>query len=156
MRAATSLETRFSAMISVEEALERILSYVSVLEPEEKRILDALGQVLAEDVASGLDIPPLDNTAMDGYAVRAADTAGATPDNPVRLRVAGELAAGHLYEGEVATGAAVRIMTGAPMPTGADAVVPFEETNESGAHAFGHFSKAVDSVLGCKAARPGG
>jgi len=142
-------------MISVEEALERILSYVSVLEPEEKRILDALGQVLAEDVTSSIDIPPLDNTAMDGYAVRATDTAGATPERPVRLRVAGELAAGHLYEGEVEPGAAVRIMTGAPMPAGADAVVPFEETNESGTHAFGRFSKAVDSVLVCKAARPG-
>ena len=142
-------------MISVEEALERILSYVSVLEPEEKRILDALGQVLAEDVTSSIDIPPLDNTAMDGYAVRATDTAGATPERPVRLRVAGELAAGHLYEGEVEPGAAVRIMTGAPMPAGADAVVPFEDTNESGAHAFGRFSKAVDSVLVCKAARPG-
>ncbi len=69
-------------MISVEEALERILSYVSVLEPEEKPILDALGQVLAEDVTSDIDIPPLDNTAMDGYAVRAADTAGATPRAP--------------------------------------------------------------------------
>ena len=142
-------------MISVEEALERILSYVSVLEPEEKPILDALGQVLAEDVASDIDIPPLDNTAMDGYAVRAADTAGASPKSPVSLRVVGELAAGHVYDGEVAPGAAVRIMTGAPLPPGADAVVPFEDTQESGAHDFGRFSKAVDSVLVCKTARPG-
>ena len=65
-------------MISVEEALERILSYVAPLDIEEKPILDALGQVVAEDVVSGIDIPPLDNTAMDGYAVRAADTAGAS------------------------------------------------------------------------------
>jgi molybdopterin molybdotransferase len=142
-------------MISVEEALERILGYVSVLRPEDKPILEALGQVLAEDVTSGIDIPPLDNTAMDGYAVRAVDTAGATPESPVRLRVAGELAAGHLYEGEVEPGAAVRIMTGAPIPAGADAVVRFEDTNESGAHAFGRFSKSVDSVLICKAARKG-
>jgi len=142
-------------MISVEEALERILSYVSVLEPEEKPILDALGQVLAEDVTSDIDIPPLDNTAMDGYAVRAADTAGATPESPVHLQVLGELAAGYLYEGEVGPGTAVRIMTGAPLPPGADAVVPFEDTHESGAHAFGRFSKAVDSVLVCKAVRSG-
>jgi len=142
-------------MISVEEALERILSYVSVLEPEEKPILDALGQVLAEDITSDLDIPPLDNTAMDGYAVRAADTAGATRDSSVSLQVIGELAAGHVYEGSVTPGAAVRIMTGAPLPPGADAVVPFEDTNESGSHAFGRFSKAVDSVLVYKAARPG-
>jgi len=142
-------------MISVEDALERILSYVSALEPEEKPILDALGQVLAEDVTSEIDIPPLDNTAMDGYAVRAADTAGATPESPVLLQVVGELAAGYLYEGEVAPGTAVRIMTGAPLPPGADAVVPFEDTHESGVHAFGRFSKAVDSVLVCKAVRPG-
>jgi molybdopterin molybdotransferase len=142
-------------MISVEEALERILSYVSVLEPEEKPILDALGQVLAEDITSDIDIPPLDNTAMDGYAVRAADTAGATPESPVHLQVLGELAAGYLYEGEVGPGTAVRIMTGAPLPPGADAVVPFEDTRESGAHAFGRFSKAVDSVLVCKAVRSG-
>ena len=142
-------------MISVEEALERILSYVSVLEPEEKPVLDALGQVLAEDVTSDIDIPPLDNTAMDGYAVRAADTAGATAESPVRLQVAGELAAGYLDEGQVAPGTAVRIMTGAPLPPGADAVVPFEDTHESGSHDFGRFSKAADSVLICKAARPG-
>ncbi len=142
-------------MISVEEALERILSYVSVLEPEEKPTLDALGQVLAEDVTSHIDIPPLDNTAMDGYAVRAADVVDATPENPTQLRVVGELAAGYVHEGEVAPGTAVRIMTGAPLPPGADAVVRFEDTNESGSHAFGHFSKAVDSVLICKAVRPG-
>jgi molybdopterin molybdotransferase len=142
-------------MISVEEALERILGSVSVLEPEEKPILDALGQVLAEDVTSDIDIPPLDNTAMDGYAVCAADTAGATPESPVSLRVVGELAAGYLYQGEVEPGSAVRIMTGAPLPPGADAVVPFEDTQESGSHAFGRFSKAVDSVLVCKAAQSG-
>jgi molybdopterin molybdotransferase len=142
-------------MISVEEALDRILSYVSVLDPEEKPVLDALGQVLAEDVRSHIDIPPLDNTAMDGYAVRAADITGATPENPTRLRVVGELAAGYLHEGEVSAGTAVRIMTGAPLPPGADAVVPFEDTNESGSHDFGRFSKAVDSVLICKAVRLG-
>jgi molybdopterin molybdotransferase len=142
-------------MISVEEALERILSYVSVLEPEEKPLLEALGQVLAEDITSEIDIPPLDNTAMDGYAVRAADTAGATPENPISLRVLGELAAGYLYEGEVGPGTAVRIMTGAPVPPGADAVVPFEDTHESGSHTFGRFDKTVDSVLICKPARSG-
>ena len=117
-------------MISVEEALERILSHVTLLPVEEKPILDALGQVVAEDVVSGIDIPPLDNTAMDGYAVRAADTAGAGEHSPVTLRVVGELAAGYLFDGSVEPGTAVRIMTGAPMPAGADAVVPFEETDE--------------------------
>jgi molybdopterin molybdotransferase len=133
-------------VINVEEALERILSYVHVLEPEEKPLLDALGQVLAEDIVASYDVPPLDNTAMDGYAVRAVDTDGASPENPVRLRVLGELAAGHLYEGTVAPGTALRIMTGAPIPAGADAVVPFEETDEPSGRDFGSFAKPVESV----------
>ena len=139
-------------MISVEEALERILSYVTLLEPEEKPILDALGQVLADDIISDINIPPLDNTAMDGYAVRAADTAGAHDASPVTLRVIGELAAGYLFDGEVAAGAAVRIMTGAPMPRGADAVVPFEETDEPTGRTFGSFAKSRDVVGILKAA----
>ena len=118
------------AMISVEDALERILAHVGRLEPEDRPLLDTLGQLLAEDVAAGFDIPPLDNTAMDGYAVRAADTEGAGEASPVRLRVTGDLAAGYLFEGEVTPGTAVRIMTGAPIPRGADAIVPFEETDE--------------------------
>jgi molybdopterin molybdotransferase len=117
-------------MISVEQALERILERVTILDPEDRPLLEALGQVLAEDVAAQFDIPPLDNTAMDGYAVRAADTRGAAPDAPVQLRVTGEVAAGYVFQGSVEAGAAVRIMTGAPIPSGADAVVPFEETDE--------------------------
>lgn len=119
------------SMISVEEALERILSYVHVLEPETKPIEQALGQVLAEDVRSPLSIPPLPNTAMDGYAVKAADTTGASDSNPIELKVIGELAAGYIFEGEVGQGEAVRIMTGAPIPDGADGIVPFEETSET-------------------------
>ena len=91
-------------------------------------MLEAQGQVLAEDVVAPFSIPPLDNTAMDGYAVIAASTAGASDDRPVTLRVVGELAAGYVYNGRVEPGTAVRIMTGAPIPTGADAIVPFEET----------------------------
>src|SRR5712692_5911354 len=119
-------------MISVEEALERILVHAYRLEPEGRPILEALGQVLAEDVVAPFSIPPLDNTAMDGYAVIAASTEGATEERPVTLRVTGELAAGYVYEGSVEPGTAVRIMTGAPMPAGADSIVPFEETDESG------------------------
>ena len=133
-------------MITVDEALERILSYVDVLEPEEKPLLEALGQVLAEDVSSGFDIPPLDNTAMDGYAVRAEDTRGASPDSPVQLRVTGELAAGYVFEGAVAAGATVRIMTGAPVPAGADAIVPFEETDEP-FHKAPERSQQVDATV---------
>ena len=142
-------------MISVEEALERILSYVSVLAAVEQPILESVGQVVAEDVVSGMDIPPYDNTAMDGYAVQAADTTGTTLEQPVRLKVIGELAAGYLYDGDVTPGTAVRIMTGAPMPRGADAVVPFEETDEPEGRAFGSFAKSRDVVGVLKAAAAG-
>ncbi len=142
-------------MISVEEALERILSHVTLLPVEEKPILDALGQVVTENIVSGIDIPPLDNTAMDGYAVRATDTAGAGEHSPVTLRVIGELAAGYLFEGSVEPGTAVRIMTGAPMPDGADAVVPFEETDEPSGRAFGAFAKSRSVVGVLKAADAG-
>jgi molybdopterin molybdotransferase len=120
------------SMIPVEEARARILAYCSALEVEERPLLEALGQTLAEDAVAGFSIPPLDNTAMDGYAVIAADTAGASEQAPVELWVVGELAAGYVYDGEVTPGTAVRIMTGAPMPRGADSIVPFEETDETG------------------------
>lgn len=142
-------------MISVEEALERILSYVRTLAPEEKPILDALGQVLVDDIVSEIDIPPLDNTAMDGYAVIAADTVRASEATPVTLRVAGELAAGYVFDGIVGAGTAVRIMTGAPIPRGADAVVPFEETDEPAGREFGSFAKSRDVVGIMKAAEAG-
>jgi len=142
-------------MISVDEALERILSYVSVLEPEEKPILEALSQVLAEDVIAPFNIPPLDNSAMDGYAVQAASTVGASRSSPVELQVVGELAAGYVFEGEVTPGTAVRIMTGAPVPRGADAVVPFEETEEA-AHKAPTTARRIDEgVRILTEARPG-
>ncbi len=142
-------------MISVEEARERILSYFHRLEPETVPLLDALGRVLDEDVTATFDIPPLDNTAMDGYAVRAADTAGASEGTPAELRVTGEVAAGYIYDGEVEPGAAVRIMTGAPIPRGADAVVPFEETDESGMAAPAATGRLNGRVRVYKAAQPG-
>jgi molybdopterin molybdotransferase len=142
-------------VLSVEEALEKILGYVHVLDAEEKPLLDALGQVLAEDVTAESPIPPLDNTAMDGYAVRAVDTEGATSQTPRRLAVAGELAAGAVYEGDLQPGTAIRIMTGAPMPRGADAVVPFEDTDEPEGREFGTFAKPVESVAVFHAVKKG-
>jgi molybdopterin molybdotransferase len=142
-------------MISVEEARGRILAVVERLPAVAMPLAEALGQVLAEDVTSPITIPPLDNTAMDGYAVRAADTDGATPDSPVTLRVIGEVAAGYIYDGEVEPGTAVRIMTGAPIPRGADSVVPFEETDETAGRVFGRFAKGRDHVGVFKAALPG-
>ena len=117
-------------MISVEEARARILEVFAVLPGVEVGLDAALGLVLAEDVVAGFAIPPLANTAMDGYAVRADDTAGASRAAPRDLKVIGYLPAGSLWDGAVAPGEALRIMTGAPIPAGADAVVPFEETDE--------------------------
>ena len=117
-------------MISVEEALSKILDFVKVLEKEEKPLLDCLGQVLAEDVYSPFDVPPQDNSAMDGYAVQSKSIAGATYEHPRTLRVVGQVAAGCVSDLKVETGAAVRIMTGAFVPHGADVVVPFEDTDE--------------------------
>jgi molybdopterin molybdotransferase len=117
-------------MLSVEDALERILGYVSPLEAEERSLLEALGQTLAEDVTSPLDLPPMDNSAMDGFAVRFADTVGASATNPVELPVIGYIAAGSLPDRDLQPGTAIRIMTGAPIPPGTDAVVPFEDTDE--------------------------
>jgi molybdopterin molybdotransferase len=117
-------------MISVEEALEKILSQVQVLETEEKPILDCLGQVLAENVYSDIDVPPLANASMDGYAVMAENTRTASAVNPRVLSVVGELAAGALPLHPIKKGEALRIMTGAPIPQGADAVVKFEDTDE--------------------------
>ena len=124
-------------MLSVEEARERVLGYFDVLEPETKPILEADGQVLAEDVEAHFDIPPLDNSAMDGYALRTEDIRGASEASAVSLRVTGSVAAGQLPSGSVEPGTAIRIMTGAPIPDGADAVVPFEDTDEVDRRASG-------------------
>lgn len=117
-------------MISVDEALDRVLSFINALEEERKPLLECLGQVLAEDIYSSSAVPPYDNSAMDGYAVQAESIKGASPKQPRVLRVIGEVAGGSVTEQEVVSGTAIRIMTGAPIPKGADTVVPFEETDE--------------------------
>ena len=116
-------------MRTVDEHRARVLGLVRPLEPVDLPLLGALGHVLAEDVRAATDLPAWDNSAMDGYAVHAADLAGATPDTPVALRVAADLPAGAATEVAVEPGTAARIMTGAPMPGGADAVVPVEATD---------------------------
>jgi molybdopterin molybdotransferase len=114
-------------MLSVEQALEQILEAFHPLESERVNIIEALGRVLAQDIHADVDIPPHSNSSMDGYAVLAADTAGASQDAPARLRVLEDLAAGYVTETEVTSGTAIRIMTGAPIPPGADAVVKVED-----------------------------
>lgn len=117
-------------MISVEEALGKVLGFVDVLEEEERSLLDCSGQVLAEDIYAPFDVPPHDNSAMDGYAVQAESIRGASYERPRILRVVGEVAAGHVTGLKVELGTCVRIMTGASLPEGADTVVPFEATDE--------------------------
>jgi molybdopterin molybdotransferase len=117
-------------MLSVEEALDKILHEINILEEETVPVLDSLGQVLAEDIISDINVPPLDNSAMDGYAVRSKDTKGASGKSPIFLRVIDTVLAGSISKYEVVAGTAVRIMTGAPVPQGADSVVQFENTDE--------------------------
>lgn len=124
-------------MITVEEASAQVLSRIPVLEAERVPLLESLGRVLAEDVISDIDVAPFDNSAMDGYAVRYADVAGASESTPVTLKVIEHIPAGVEPQRTVAPGQASRIMTGAPVPAGADAVVKVEVTrageNDGGA-----------------------
>jgi molybdopterin molybdotransferase len=116
-------------MDTVDGYLAEILAAIRPLAPRELSLEDADGGVLAEDITAQWPLPSFDNSAMDGYAVRAADIAAATRAAPVTLPVAGEIAAGDTGEHQLAPGSCLRIMTGAPMPAGADAVVPVELTD---------------------------
>jgi molybdopterin molybdotransferase len=116
-------------VISVEQHLDRILSTVRVIRPFELGVLDAQGCVLAEDVTARAPLPGFTNSAMDGYAVHAADVAAATESDPVVLPVVNDIAAGNTNALSLAEGQTMRIMTGAPLPRGADAVVPVESTD---------------------------
>jgi molybdopterin molybdotransferase len=131
-------------MIPLADVQREILGAVAPLSPVTVPVRDALGLATTRDVIAGEAVPPFANTAMDGYAVRASDTAGAGPEAPVRLAVAGELPAGRAPEQPVGEGEAIRIMTGAPMPDGADAVVMVEYTERDG-----------DAVRVLHVARPG-
>jgi molybdopterin molybdotransferase len=119
-------------MLSVDEARRRVLESVSPLAPTDVLIRDALGLVLAEDLFAPHSLPRFDNSAMDGYAVVAADTVAGSEESPAVLKLVGEVRAGDSGEVEVTPGCAARIMTGAPLPPGADAVVPVELTDERG------------------------
>jgi molybdopterin molybdotransferase len=120
-------------MIDVDEARACVLAAFRPLSMVRLPLATAMGSVLAVDVIAGSPVPAFANAAMDGFALRAVDTTGATPEQPVRLRVIAEAAAGYLSGVTVTPGTAVRIMTGAPIPDGADAVVRFEETDEAAA-----------------------
>ncbi|MCL5887412.1 MAG: molybdopterin molybdotransferase MoeA [Actinobacteria bacterium] len=117
-----------STPITVEQAREAALSMVTPLGAERVALTEALGRVLAADARSDIDVAPFDNSAMDGFAVRAADLASATAETPVILEVAADIPAGTWWDGPLAPGQAARIMTGAPVPAGADTVVMVEVT----------------------------
>jgi molybdopterin molybdotransferase len=114
---------------SVEEHLTKILELVQPLPPYEQPLLEAIGLPICQDVTAAIDLPMFDNSAMDGYACRRDDLLDAREDNPVRLPVVGESAAGQSKAYALSPGQAVKIMTGAPVPTGADCVVPIEWTD---------------------------
>lgn len=146
-------------MLSVEEAYQRIISCFSPLNTETVPLMEALGRILAADVPSPLDLPPLANSAMDGYAVRRHDIEGAGAEAPRKLDVIGLVAAGQVSLQEVTSGTAIRIMTGAPIPSGADTVVPFEETDEvqlrNAGQPLDKIGILADLPLGCNV-RPAG
>ncbi|MFI6518393.1 gephyrin-like molybdotransferase Glp [Spirillospora sp. NPDC050679] len=116
-------------MRTVDEHLAEILAAVPLLPPLDLALLEAEGAVLAEPVAAPVPLPPFDNSAMDGYAVVAADVAGASEGSPVELPVIGDIAAGDSGVSAIRPGLTARIMTGAPVPAGADAVIPVEWTD---------------------------
>ena len=119
-----------SELLSVAEALAIVLDSVTALDAEMTPLVDSLGRVLARPIVAGDSLPPFANSSMDGYALRAADVNRATAEAPTRLRVVADIAAGAPSAVEVTPGTAARIMTGAPLPSGADAVVPVENTDE--------------------------
>jgi len=123
-------------MISFEEALDKILSRIQPLGLEKVPLLQGLGRVIGEDIYAKRDIPPLDNSAMDGYALKLEDIRESSKDHPVRLEVIEDLPAGFVSKKTIGKGQAIRIMTGAPIPKGADTVIPVEETEKGDGFAF--------------------
>ncbi len=117
-------------MLSVTEAQQAILANIRRLEPETVSLLEALDRMLAEEVIADTALPPFDNSAMDGYAVRATDLIGASREQPVRLPVVADVPAGHPADLLLDAGTAARITTGAMLPRGADTVVPVEDTDD--------------------------
>lgn len=118
--------------ISVEEATRRLLSELERQGEEQVAIYEAAGRILARDITATCDLPPFDRSPLDGFAVRAADTAGASADRPVTLEVVETIAAGEVPRIALGSGKATRIMTGAMLPEGADAVIMFEQTEQPG------------------------
>jgi len=133
-------------MLELEQAVDQILAAIPQPIAESIDLKQAHGRIAAESIAAPIDLPLFDNSSVDGYAVRAADVAAATSENPVRLRLIGRVAAGESFAGELTSSASVRLFTGSPLPRGADAVVMQEDTRMESAEAR--------EVLVCDPVRP--
>jgi molybdopterin molybdotransferase len=120
----------FATRADVEDVERFLVDHTQVCKPEAVELSECVGRVLAEDVRAAVNVPGFNRSAMDGYAVRGEESFGASSYNPIRFEIIGESMPGHPFEGDLVPGAAVRIMTGAPVPTGADAVVMAEVCNE--------------------------
>ncbi len=129
-----------SNLLNVDDALASILADMKTLDAETVSLPDSLDRVLASDIVSPIDLPPFDNSAMDGYAIHYEDSADASQSNPAALPVAMDILAGSAPPGQLKAGTAARIMTGAPIPQGATAVIPVEDTDDD-------WSKGEDSPL---------
>lgn len=140
------------ALLDVAEAKEKLLAHFRPLDAQTISLSAASGRVLAQDIHLAVNLPLFTNSAMDGFAVKSSDLSGASSSHPIRLDVIGDIPAGTVWNGTLQAGQALRIMTGAPIPDGADAVVPVELT-DSGFHHSG--SNLPSSVLVYKAAAPG-
>jgi molybdopterin molybdotransferase len=133
-------------MVQVEEAQNRILSAINPSSPETVPVKEALGRFLSEEIVAHFDLPQFDNSAMDGYAIRAQDVGEATSENPATLDIVGQLAAGEVSHDGLQRGQCIRIFTGSALPKGADAVIPQEETRPD--------IKQPGRVLICQRAQP--
>lgn len=122
----------FHDLLTPEEAMNRLMAYIKVLDTEVVNIEDSYMRVLATDIYAGIDVPPFDRATMDGYALKAEDTFNVDELHPTKLRLIGEINAGDAPQLEVTNGTAVEIATGAPLPRGANAVIPVEYTKIEG------------------------
>ena len=141
-------------MLELEEALSRILSLMPAPRREVVPLENALGRVGLDAITAPISLPPFDNSAMDGYAVRAADVVGASPENPRSLRLVGRTAAGEVFAGEVGAGTCVRVFTGSPLPRGADAVVMQEDTRTEARAGERVDERAPGEIAFLEAAKP--
>lgn len=145
------------SMISLEEARALVLDAVAPMAIEDVPLLDAVGRVAAKPLTSDIDVTPFAHSAMDGYALRASELEMASNEMPVALKVVGLIGAGSVFEGTIEEGQCVRIMTGAPLPADADAVVKYEVvTTLSGDGGEGSVVAFMDPVNPGNNVRPAG